>query len=82
MHGNVDEWCQDWYGTKLPGSTNPAGPSTGSARVIRGGGWFDVALTWRSACRNRYSPDLRRGDIGFRVVLAPQWSAKPSRSDL
>jgi formylglycine-generating enzyme required for sulfatase activity len=71
MHGNVYEWCQDWYGTKLLGGNDPAGPSAGSSRVIRGGGWFDVAVTCRSAYRNRYSPSLRRGDIGFRVVLSP-----------
>src|SRR5258706_5584512 len=54
MHGNVREWCADvWDGTGLPGGRviDPQGPATGSSRVVRGGGWHDVAGNCRSASR-------------------------------
>ena len=57
MHGNVWEWVQDWYGkyTAEP-VTDPQGPVSGSGRVIRGGGWFNVAGYCRSAYRSRIAP--------------------------
>jgi formylglycine-generating enzyme required for sulfatase activity len=76
MHGNVFEWCQDWYGT-YPGAiaVDPQGPATGSYRVIRGGrwgAWGHVAWDCRSASRDDYgAPDIRDSYVGFRVVLAP-----------
>ncbi len=73
MHGNVWEWCLDWYAASLPGGSvvNPAGPATGTERVFRGGCWYNDGRFCRSAYRLRGLPTLRGNDLGFRVVLAP-----------
>lgn len=77
MHGNVVEWCQDWYSDSLPGGTasDPQGPPSGTYHVVRGGAW-----TWypnpKSSCRSAFrsfyifDPRFKFGDLGFRVVLA------------
>ena len=72
MHGNVFEWCLDWYGD-YPSTAvaNPTGPTSGSFRVRRGGCWCVEACDNRSASRFRYSPDIQTDYIGFRVALAP-----------
>ncbi|MDP2984129.1 MAG: formylglycine-generating enzyme family protein [Candidatus Latescibacter sp.] len=69
MHGNVLEWCNDWYGDYSSGSaTNPTGAQTGSFRVARGGGWDGGDDYCRSAYRYGTTPDGRRDARGFRVV--------------
>ena len=69
MLGNVWEWTGDWYGRYPSGSvTDPQGPSTGSYRVFRGGGWGYHARNVRSAYRSVISPGYRDLDVGFRLV--------------
>jgi formylglycine-generating enzyme required for sulfatase activity len=71
MHGNLEEWCHDWFGSYLGGSAlDPQGPPTGTLRVIRGGYWEDSASSCRSASRNLHEPDAMHYHLGFRVVLA------------
>ena len=62
MHGNVYEWCEDWYGDYGSATTDPAGPASGGVRVVRGGCWCSFAQFCRSAYRSRSSP----GDRGIR----------------
>ena len=70
MHGNVLEWCSDWYGDYPSGSvTDPVGTSTGSYRVLRGGGWYYCARYCRSAYRYFYDPSSRYYYIGLRLSL-------------
>jgi len=71
MHGNVREWCSDWYGPYSGNATDPSGPASGSLRVYRGGGWISGARRCRSARRDCDVPRLQDSDLGFRLALVP-----------
>ena len=71
MHGNVFEWCRDWYGSYTGDATDPLGPSSGSIRVFRGGSWSFCARFCRSANRDDWNPGDRASYLGFRLALVP-----------
>lgn len=70
MHGNVWERCRDWYIANLGSAAveDPAGPSSGTERIMRGGGCADEAKACRSAIRHKQAPSSTHARIGFRIL--------------
>ncbi|NOS88346.1 MAG: formylglycine-generating enzyme family protein [Methylococcaceae bacterium] len=76
MHGNVLEWCADWFGDyPTTAVENPTGPTADTAGVVRGGSWDDGGGGVRSADRSRGTPDYRYDDLGFRLALGHSGAA-------
>jgi formylglycine-generating enzyme required for sulfatase activity len=74
MHGNVWEWCEDWFQARSysEGATrDPVGPAAGTRRVARGGCWIGTPNFCRSGLRGLYEPNSRICYLGFRIALAP-----------
>jgi formylglycine-generating enzyme required for sulfatase activity len=69
MHGNVLEWCWDWFAEYLRTTqTDPQGEVSGISRVLRGGSWDDSAVNIRSAYRWDKHPSYKNSSVGFRVA--------------
>jgi len=69
MHGNVREWCEDWFGAYPEKPViDPVGPDTGSYRVVHGGTWDGDARVCLSACRLNAPPSIRYTLLGLRLL--------------
>ena len=70
MHGNVLEWCSDWFSLPTSDAVDPKGPPSGSFKVLRGGCWFFYERDCRCAYRLKREPNLRNCIFGFRVACS------------
>lgn len=70
MHGNVYQWCHDWYGDYPKNDVvDPQGAENGEVRVLRGGSWYGTSESCRSAFRSKTDPSYRANDFGVRVCF-------------
>lgn len=83
-HGNLFEWTHDWFAMDLGAGalTDPTGPSKGSNRVGRGGGWGYQAGDCRTAIRNEIGPLARTASTGFRLALSPSGDSSPAEQEV
>lgn len=83
MHGNVEEWCRDWYGEDYYGKSpqpDPKGPQSGTYRVLRGGSWFSNPRHCRAAYRFRHAPVTTLDGLGFRVLCVSEPDYEPLKN--
>ncbi len=70
MHGNVEEWCADWFGPYPPHAiSDPVGPQSGTQRVLRGGRWSSPWEQQECGARRGLEPNARDGGVGFRLLV-------------
>jgi len=72
MHGNLAEWCSDWWADSYANlsTVDPQGPLAGGNRLLRGGSWYAFEVKWlRSAVRFKYSPAFMAECCGFRAAM-------------
>lgn len=76
MHGNVQEWCSDWYCDwyyrRSPKEDPECKEGERVYRCVRGGSWFSEPVACRAACRSRHEPEFASSRIGFRVVFCTE----------